>query len=323
MTALEKMISSWRKYRSLQKLPDGFISRHVTKPIECLLLPFVLRLPVEPNFWTAVSLGLKILSAVWLLTARSAVILPLLLGMSLIADGFDGDVARYRRRGTFLGAFFDPVADALGTGAIAVAFGIRLARECGGGPFAALIIPAFEVLFQTVVILNDLTGVFLRRFRRPPVWWQRLLKQGYLPYYHMDFFYLMVTLAPAIGFSTAGSVILLAQMISIVFLGRQYWTASRLSPEGEVCRTGFLRKILVRIAMMGLFWGGGRWVLVALGRDPAGAVVFILPEYIFFFSVATWISKQALGKPRHPDEAKLLEERLRRLDEDFLRRLWP
>ncbi|WP_088290583.1 CDP-alcohol phosphatidyltransferase family protein [Kineosporia sp. A_224] len=92
---------------------DGLYSTFVVRRLSRRLTPVALRLGMSPNLVTSVSLVVGLLAA-GLLT--SPAVLPRVLGavllqLSLVIDCVDGEIARYARRFTPLGAWLDGVSD--------------------------------------------------------------------------------------------------------------------------------------------------------------------------------------------------------------------
>ncbi len=115
---------------------DGFYSTFVVRRLSRPLTGVAVRLRVTPNVVTLLSLAIGLLAA-WLLTAPGLV--PRLAGavllqVSLVVDCVDGELARYTRRFTPLGAWLDGVGDRVKEYAVLAALAVAAGAAPGAGP---------------------------------------------------------------------------------------------------------------------------------------------------------------------------------------------
>lgn len=121
---------------------DGFYSTFVVRRLSRPLTGVAVRLGLAPNTVTLVSLAIG-LAAAWLLTGDGVAVRVLgavLLQLSLVVDCVDGEVARYTRRFTPLGAWLDGVGDRVKEYAVLAALAVaatRAAAEGAGGDAGA------------------------------------------------------------------------------------------------------------------------------------------------------------------------------------------
>lgn len=94
-------------------------------------LPWVLRLPLTPNQWTAISFGLGLVSLACFTDGRylTGVLAALLFEAFYLADNWDGEVARARGLSSKWGGWFDLAVDTIIQSALPLALAIGLARQ--------------------------------------------------------------------------------------------------------------------------------------------------------------------------------------------------
>ncbi|GAA4063408.1 CDP-alcohol phosphatidyltransferase family protein [Nonomuraea soli] len=95
------------------KTDDGFFATHFVSSWSKPLVRLAARLKLKPNSVTGISIGLAVLAAVWFTYgARWAQVLGgVLFYLSFVLDCVDGQLARYTREFTPLGAWADAMAD--------------------------------------------------------------------------------------------------------------------------------------------------------------------------------------------------------------------
>lgn len=95
--------------------PRWSAPRCVNRVLSGWFLPWVLRLPLSPNQWTLISLGLGLgaLAAMGNGERGTRILGLLLFQLSYLADNWDGEVARARGTSTQSGAWFDIGVDAV------------------------------------------------------------------------------------------------------------------------------------------------------------------------------------------------------------------
>lgn len=97
------------------KSDDGFFSTYFVSTWSKWLVRLAARLKLAPNSVTGISIGLAVLSAVWFSAGsrQAQIIGAVLLYLSFVLDCVDGQLARYTRAFTPLGAWGDAMADRL------------------------------------------------------------------------------------------------------------------------------------------------------------------------------------------------------------------
>ncbi len=103
------------RFARATKSDDGFVATFVSRPVSRLLTPWALRLGLTPNQVTAVSVVVGLAAAALFAVGGPVALVAgaLLLQLSLVLDCVDGDVARYTRRFSPLGAWLDASTDRL------------------------------------------------------------------------------------------------------------------------------------------------------------------------------------------------------------------
>ncbi len=97
------------------KADDGFFATHFVSSWSPLLVRLAARLKLAPNTVTGISCGLAVLAAVWFSYGErwAQVLGAALVYLSFVLDCVDGQLARYTRTFTPLGAWADGMADRL------------------------------------------------------------------------------------------------------------------------------------------------------------------------------------------------------------------
>jgi phosphatidylglycerophosphate synthase len=103
------------RFARATKSEDGFVATFVSRPLSRVLTPWVLRVGLTPNQVTAVSVVVGLAAAALFAVGEPAALVAgaLLLQLSLVLDCVDGDVARYTRRFSPMGAWLDASTDRL------------------------------------------------------------------------------------------------------------------------------------------------------------------------------------------------------------------
>jgi hypothetical protein len=103
------------RFRRAAKAEDAFVATFVHRPLARRLTPVALRLGLTPNQVTLLSVvvGLAAAAAFAVGSAPALVAGAVLLQLSLVVDCVDGDVARYRRMFSPVGAWLDASTDRL------------------------------------------------------------------------------------------------------------------------------------------------------------------------------------------------------------------
>jgi len=154
------------RFARATKSEDGFVATFLSRPLSRLLTPWALRLGLSPNQVTAASvvvgLGAAALFAVgepWALVAGAV-----LLQLSLVIDCVDGDVARYTRRFSPLGAWLDASTDRLKE--FACYAGLAWGADAGR---TGWVLAAAMITLQTVRHSIDYTFTAVKELREAEV----------------------------------------------------------------------------------------------------------------------------------------------------------
>ncbi len=104
------------------KPTDGPVSRYINRRISTLITKAILKsgLPITPNQMTLISLLVSIMTA-YLIWADNLLVGGIMVQVSSIIDGVDGELARARGTSSKLGAFLDATADRVADIAIIIA----------------------------------------------------------------------------------------------------------------------------------------------------------------------------------------------------------
>lgn len=124
--------SPWRqRLRSASRLGDGAYSTAVVRPLSRIGTRLALRIDLSPNAITVISLAVGLVAALLVLTGRPAgwIAAAVLLQLALVIDCMDGEVARFTRRFSALGAWLDGIGDRIKEYAIFAAVASVAARE--------------------------------------------------------------------------------------------------------------------------------------------------------------------------------------------------
>jgi CDP-L-myo-inositol myo-inositolphosphotransferase len=127
--------------RSLGKNTDGPVSRFVNRPLSTRLSMVLAPLRPAPDLVSLVALVLGLAGAV-LLAAGRGLAGALLVHVSSVADGVDGEVARLQLRGGPRGALLDGVLDRVADAAILAALGVWALDGHGARGVLALTVAA-------------------------------------------------------------------------------------------------------------------------------------------------------------------------------------
>lgn len=301
------------EYRKLLKKPDGPFSRLITKPIELICLPLVVRLPIHPNVWTILSFGMKLFAAWWIVSEKPWGYVSLWLALALILDGFDGDVARWRKQKSYFGACLDTYTDIVGGAAILTAFLYRAAPTLPYAALSCLAAVTGEILYQTFWVWISITGVILKDHVRLAAWDRTLREKGYLCLYFIDSYYFILAIGPLVtNLQTTFFIQQAACWGSFLYLISIHHRACRYAPDGYRAWDGLKRLLIHRIA--GIF-------LSLL-------TFFLLPfmvwlEYLLFYIPAVRLMKLSSKMPEDPAAREAFLADLKRKDWEFLDRIWP
>ena len=115
LDAMDPRAVAATRFARATKAEDGFVATFLSRPLSRLLTPTVLRLGLTPNQVTVASVVVGLGAAALFAVGRPTALVAgaLLLQLSLVLDCVDGDVARYTRRFSPLGAWLDASTDRL------------------------------------------------------------------------------------------------------------------------------------------------------------------------------------------------------------------
>lgn len=114
--------------RSLIPGDDGLVSRHLNRRVSIHLSRLAVRLRLTPNVVSLIAFSLAILAGV---SFGVGLLIPgaLMVQLSSIIDGSDGEVARARFMASNWGGIFDSMLDRLADSAIYIGIGIYLMQD--------------------------------------------------------------------------------------------------------------------------------------------------------------------------------------------------
>jgi 1L-myo-inositol 1-phosphate cytidylyltransferase / CDP-L-myo-inositol myo-inositolphosphotransferase len=144
---------------------DGFISRHMNRPLSRRLSVALSRTPLTPNHITLLSFFIALLGAVGLATTDPWFWIAggILIQIASIVDGCDGEIARIKLLQSPQGAWLDTVLDRYSDMAIglAVTFAASQLHD------AAWVWPAGFAATASFLMASYVTKEFQIRFQRP------------------------------------------------------------------------------------------------------------------------------------------------------------
>jgi choline kinase/phosphatidylglycerophosphate synthase len=127
--------------RALVKPGDGPVSRMLNRPISTRISMALASLRPSPDLVSAVTLLLAAVAA-WALAAGAGIAGGLLVHLTSVLDGVDGEVARLQLRDRPLGAFLDGIVDRLADAAIVAGLGVWALGSSGGALVVWLVVAA-------------------------------------------------------------------------------------------------------------------------------------------------------------------------------------
>jgi CDP-L-myo-inositol myo-inositolphosphotransferase len=177
-----------RLLRSLAKSSDGFISRHINRPISIAVSRFLARWGVRPNVITTFVFLISVLGAGLAATAEPAMLAVggLLFQIASILDGCDGEVARLKFQGSRWGAWYDTLSDNVRYMIFYAALGVAAFKLSGADVYLWALIPflalsTFFVATMARYVLrtqNHLTNLAVTKKvlgANRAHWWERLV----------------------------------------------------------------------------------------------------------------------------------------------------
>ncbi|HSJ50362.1 MAG TPA: NTP transferase domain-containing protein, partial [Actinomycetota bacterium] len=109
--------------RSLTKDADGPVSRYLNRPISSRLSMGLAHLPIHPDVVSFVAFGMAVAAGV-ALGAGAAILGAILVHVSSVLDGVDGEIARLQVRASRAGALLDGILDRVADAAVLAGLGV-------------------------------------------------------------------------------------------------------------------------------------------------------------------------------------------------------
>jgi phosphatidylglycerophosphate synthase len=156
------MLSNYSKIRKATvdfNRSDSFFSKMFGHPFSLVIVALVEKTPVSPNFLTFISLCLSVLGTYFIAFMPGhlgLIYAALILHSAYIFDCADGQLARWRGKGSDFGAYFDVMSDQLQHRLVIIAIAVRYMSDMHVVwlAFAALAIITFtahENLLQKLI----------------------------------------------------------------------------------------------------------------------------------------------------------------------------
>ncbi|MGQ4832624.1 MAG: CDP-alcohol phosphatidyltransferase family protein [Candidatus Asgardarchaeia archaeon] len=145
------------------KRTDGIISRHINRKFSTRITNFIVshNLPITPNQVSIISFLIGIFAS-FLYLVSYPVIAGVLVQISSIVDGVDGELARATNRSSKVGGFFDTILDRFVDISVVVAFSLFTFFHQGQVNILTIIV-AFLALSGTLMVsyLHSASRLFL------------------------------------------------------------------------------------------------------------------------------------------------------------------
>lgn len=210
---------------SLRKSVDGLISRTINRPISIAVSSLLVHTPVTPNMMTVVTFFVAIVASV-LMALQHFVIGALLLQLSSILDGCDGEIARLKYKTSKLGAWLDTILDDISTPTFAVCTGYGAWKGIGGELGAILLgmaiacvvlsIPGYWVTYSRLLAHGHTdTGRVSFSDTPNPGWFRRFLLRYLMPFSKRDGYIFIFMVTALAGF---GWMIVVLYFIGVVLV---------------------------------------------------------------------------------------------------------
>ncbi|MDI6793060.1 MAG: NTP transferase domain-containing protein [bacterium] len=100
--------------KRLTKPQDGIVSRKMNRPVSAIFTKYLVKIGMTPNQATVITFLIALLAA-YLVSKGRFITGGLLVQLSSIFDGVDGELARLKYSSSYLGAWLDKVFDRVGT----------------------------------------------------------------------------------------------------------------------------------------------------------------------------------------------------------------
>ena len=135
-SAADRNAARWLLLNGLRKpmLIDGVVGYYFMRPITLRITSLIARLPILPNHVTIFCMLLGIAGAALIAAANAAWQMQLGLLLYFVGatlDCVDGELARVKYKGSYLGAWLDTLADDLSTSLLVAAMGVYLTNTTG------------------------------------------------------------------------------------------------------------------------------------------------------------------------------------------------
>jgi CDP-L-myo-inositol myo-inositolphosphotransferase len=144
-----------RLLRSLAKPTDGFVSRHLNRPLSIATSRHLARWGIRPNTITTFVFIVSLIGAYLVATAEPALIAVggILFQIASILDGCDGEVSRLKFQGSRWGAWYDTISDNIRYMVFYTALGWAGFRLTGAEVYLWALIPFLAFSTFTVVTM--------------------------------------------------------------------------------------------------------------------------------------------------------------------------
>lgn len=144
-----------RLLRSLAKPTDGFVSRHLNRPLSIATSRYLARWGVRPNTITTFVFIITLIGAYLVALAEPAMIAVggILFQIASILDGCDGEVSRLKFQGSRWGAWYDTISDNIRYMVFYMALGLAGFRLTGAEVYLWALIPFLAFSTFTVVTM--------------------------------------------------------------------------------------------------------------------------------------------------------------------------
>ncbi len=316
-----------KKYRAVQtqKLPPVF--KFLVKPFELLLLPLVVRLPLHPHLWTALSGLASGIAIFWIVSGLPWIWNLLGLYLALLFDGFDGAVARWQNSCSLAGACADTLTDIISASLVISAVGYHAlvhSPETVSARLIAVVI-LLEILYQTTLVCQSLSGGLLRKQTELPGWHVWLENHNILPFHLVDSVFFIFAVGPLLLSLKSVFILLLCwQVISLFYLLYIQLMAAQKHPKSSSLIRGLMKKLVIRSA--------GFLLLLAfqlpLFLHPHHQLELVwlitvwIEYWIFYFLTINLLKQGKLIPQQQPAKSRFIS-RLQTKDLQFFKRWYP
>jgi len=156
------MISNYKKIKEYNKeanANDQIYSKLFSHPLSLFLVALLEKTNISPNVLTSISFFLTLVGTYTLLTidGYSGLLITLaILHFALVFDSADGQLARWTKRGSLFGAYYDVFTDHISYRLLFISLTIRLSWENENAMLIGLLALAIHTLagFQNLAINN-------------------------------------------------------------------------------------------------------------------------------------------------------------------------